>query len=135
MSEPDPIGADAREAAHVLGLGPPPHVCVLCGYSDPLALIAKPLPWIKQRMSPTLLQKHHVVGKQHDGQLIVLLCLNCHQLVHRRYLDAGVDLRFEVDPITRVSDMLEARAAFGEHEAESFRRMAALLRREKTRKQ
>jgi hypothetical protein len=131
MSKPDPIGVDARVATQLRGLGPLPHVCVFCGYADPLALIAKPLTWVEQRVPPKLLQDHHVVGREHDGQLTVLLCLNCHQLVHRRYLDAGVDLRFEKDPITRVTHMLEARAAFGEHDAECLRRMAALLRREK----
>ena len=127
MSDPDPIGADAREATHLRSLGPAPHVCEFCGFTDPLALIAKPLEWVQARVPPKFLQDHHVVGRSHDGKLIVLLCANCHLLVHRRYLDAGVDLQFEPDSLKRVALMLRARAVFATLEAERFCEWADLL--------
>jgi hypothetical protein len=99
-------------------LGLPPHVCVFCGYSDPMALIAKSWAWVANRVPPKVLQEHHVVGRQLDGQLIVLLCMNCHGLVHRRYLDEGIDLRAEPNPRIRVVRMLRARAAFARLDAE-----------------
>ncbi len=127
MTDHDPIGADAREGAHLRSLGPPPHVCAFCGRDDPFKLKAKPLAWVEDRVPPKLLQDHHVVGRSHDGKLIVLLCANCHLIVHRRYLDAGVDLRFEPDPRKRVVLMLRARAAFATLEAERFGEWADLL--------
>jgi hypothetical protein len=127
VSKPDPIGADARKAAHLRSLGPPPYVCAFCPFTDPLRLKAKPLDWVKGRVPPTILQKHHVVGAKHDGRLIVLLCANCHLLVHGRYLDEGIDLRSEVNPRRRVAQMLRARAAFAELEADHWRAWADQL--------
>ena len=127
MSEPDPIGADARKVAHARTLGPPPHICAFCGLTDPRRLKAKPLDWVKARVPPTILQKHHVVGIKHDGQLIVLLCAGCHLLVHKRYLDDAIDLRFEPNPQKRVAQMLRARATFAELEADCWREWANQL--------
>jgi hypothetical protein len=120
MNDSDPIGADARAAAHLRSLGPLPHVCAFCGYTDPLALKAKPLAWVQARVPPKLLQDHHVVGRWLDSRFIVLLCANCHLLVHRRYLDDGIDLRVELDPCKRVARMLRARATFALLEAECY---------------
>jgi hypothetical protein len=127
VSELDPIGADARKAAHSRSLGPPPHACAFCLFSDPMRLKAKPLDWVKGRVPPTILQKHHVVGAKYDGRLIVLLCANCHLLVHRRYLDDGIDLRSEPDPRRRVAQMLRARATFAELDADRLRAWARQL--------
>jgi hypothetical protein len=127
MKDHDPIGADAREATHLRRLGPPPHVCAFCGFPDPFRLTATLLAWVEARVPSKFLQDHHVVGRQHDDTLIVLLCLNCHGLVHRRYLDAGVDLRPEPDPIKQVALMLRARAAFANLEAERLCEWADLL--------
>ena len=131
MTDRDPIGTDARQATHLRSLGPPPHVCAFCGFSDPLALKSKPLAWVKVRVPPKFLQDHHVVGQSHDDELIVLLCANCHLLVHRGYVDAGIDLRFESDPVKRVAHMLETRATYGELESQRFREWAALLNTKK----
>jgi hypothetical protein len=127
MKEPDPVGADARKAAHLRKLGRPPHICAFCGFADPLRLKAKPLDWVKARVPPSTLQKHHVVGERHDGRLIVLLCANCHLLVHRRYLDDGIDLRSESDSRKRVAQMLRARATYAELEADCWRDWADQL--------
>ena len=127
MSDPDPIGTDARRVTHLRSLGPPPHVCAFCGFGVPRLLKSKPLAWVKARVPPKVLQDHHVVGRSHDGELIVLLCANCHLLAHTRYFNAGIELRFEPDPVKRVARMLEARAAFAELESRRLREWAALL--------
>jgi hypothetical protein len=128
VKEDDPIGTDARDAEHVRQLGPGPHLCAFCGLTDPRVLIPKPLAWVTARGSRSVLDEHHVVGRNHDARLIVLLCVLCHFKVHQCYLQAGIDLRLEPDPYERVARMLEARAVFSELEAESFREWAALLR-------
>ena len=130
MTDHDPIGTDARQATHLRSLGPPPHVCAFCGDADPPMLRAKPLDWAKARVPRSVLEEHHVVGRQHDGDLIVLLCVRCHFKVSQRYFEAGIDLRFEPDPYKRVASMLEGLAVFDEIRAEVERKWAALLRNE-----
>ena len=128
MTEHDPIGADARAAAHLRSLGPPPHMCAFCGVSDPGDLRAKPLKWAEAHVPRNVLEQHHVVGRQHEDNLIVLLCISCHFKVSQRYFEAGIDLQFEPNPHRRIALMLEALAVFYEMLADVFRRWAAILK-------
>lgn len=77
-------------------------------------------------------EEHHILGRNHDPDLTVLLCHNCHFLVHEGYLRAGVDLSYEPDPQKRVAKMLRALAAFFEMLAKAFLQWAALLDEHKT---
>src|ERR1700719_2259068 len=81
-------------------------------------------------------QKHHVVGQNHDSQLTAPLCEMHHREIHEQMLRAGVSLRYERDPVKRVAMALRAmvvyRRAEAEHkraEAEAMERMADLLDR------
>jgi hypothetical protein len=79
--------------------------------------------------TPCLLcmQKHHVVGQNHDSQLTAPLCEMHHREIHEHMLRAGVSLRYEYDPIKRVAMMLRAMAVYGRAEADAKDRMADLL--------
>ena len=104
-----------------LGAGRP--ACIYCGHAELVAL---------RRVSHKHLLEHHVLGRNHDPDLTVLVCLNCHALVHDEMLpDAGANLEQESDPIKRVATMLRAEAVHFEMLAESKRRQAALLEGEK----
>ena len=102
-------------------LGAERPACIYCGYEEVVAL---------RRISRKLLPEHHVFGRNHDPDLTVFVCLNCHALVHDEKLpDAEVDLKRESDPIKRVATMLRAEAVHFEMLASSKRRQAALLER------
>ena len=112
MKEHDPIATDARHAERLRKLGPGPHCCLFCSVSDPVALIPKTLRWLKRRVPRSVLEKHHVLSKNHDPTFIVLLCRNHHAAVTEAYLQAGVELHLETDPKKRIVLMLRAEAVF-----------------------
>jgi hypothetical protein len=93
-------------------------VCFYCGYAEIAVL---------RRVSRRLLEKHHLFGRNHDPNLTVHVCLNCHALQHERLLDASVDLRPEANPVKRVITMLRAEAVHHEALAGTKRLQAALL--------
>lgn len=78
-------------------------------------------------MPRRLLEDHHVVGKNHDPNLVVFLCRNCHYKVTEGYLQAGIDMRYEPNTQKRIATMLKALAVFFELLAERLRQWAALL--------
>jgi len=92
--------------------------CIYCGYPELVAL---------RRVPATLLPVHHVLGQNHDPDLTVIACLNCHAVAHELFDDAGVVLEPVSDPVTRVATMLRAEAVHLEMLAESKRKQAALL--------
>jgi hypothetical protein len=117
----NPARAARREAEVRERLGGERPACIYCGHAELVAL---------RHVSRKYLRKHHVLGRNHDPDLIVFVCLNCHALVHDEKLpDAEVDLKRESDPIKRVATMLRAEAVHFEMLASSKRRQAALLER------
>ena len=117
----NPARAARRKTEVCQRLGDERPACIYCGYAEPVAL---------RRVSRKYLRKHHVLGRNHDPDLTVFVCLNCHALVHDEKLpDAEVDLKRESDPIKRVAAMLRAEAVHFEMLARSKRRQAALLER------
>ena len=117
----NPARAARRKTELRERLGAERPACIYCGYEEVVAL---------RRISRKLLPEHHVFGRNHDPDLTVFVCLNCHALVHDRMLpDAEVDLKRESDPIKRVATMLRAEAVHFEMLASSKRRQAALLER------
>jgi hypothetical protein len=99
-------------------LGSERPVCFYCGYAEPVAL---------RRVSRKFLQEHHLLGRNHDPDSMVFICLNCHALAHEKLLDAEVDLQPEADPVKRVAMMLRAEAVHLEMLASTKRQQAALL--------
>jgi hypothetical protein len=82
-------------------------------------------------MSRKFLPEHHVCGRNHDPNLVVFACLNCHAVMHELMSDAEVELQPESDPVLRVATMLRAEAVHFEMLAHSKRRQARLLEEEK----
>jgi hypothetical protein len=92
--------------------------CAYCGYPELVAL---------RRLPGKLLPDHHVLGQNHDPDLSVIACLNCHAVMHELLADAGIELQPITDPVMRVATMLRAEALHFEMLASSKRRQAALL--------
>jgi hypothetical protein len=130
VNEHDPIGNDARDAEHLRKLGPPPHICLLCGLDDPRCLIPKPASWVKDRVPRSVLEKHHVFLEALDPDFTVLLCILCHFIVTQGYMQAGIDFGPEPNPQKRVALMLRAEAVFLQQLAERHFRWAELLENE-----
>jgi len=117
-----PARAARRETEVSEKLGAERPACIYCGHSELPAL---------RRISRKHLREHHLLGRNHDPDLTVFVCLNCHAMVHDEMLpNAGVDLELESDPIKRVATMLRAEAVHLEMLARSKRRQATLLERE-----
>ena len=115
----NPVRAARRKTELRERLAAERPACIYCGYAEPVAL---------RRVSRKYLREHHVLGRNHDPDLTVFVCLNCHALVHDEMLpDADVDLGWESDPIKRVATMLRAEAVHFEMLASSKRRQATLL--------
>lgn len=103
MAERDPIGRDLGRARAQRRL-PPDAACVLCGERDPEVL--------RQRQS--VLEMHHVAGRQNDDDLTVVLCLNCHRRATAEQFGHGVQLtRVEHAPTPeRLIAVMQGLAAF-----------------------
>jgi hypothetical protein len=115
----NPARAARRETEVREKLGAERAACLYCGHAELVAL---------RRVSRRHLREHHVLGRNHDPDLTVFVCLNCNALVHDEMLpDAEVDLKLESDPIKRVATMLRAEAVHFEMLASSKRRQAAIL--------
>lgn len=128
MNEADPIGNDAREARHLRTLGPPPHVCMFCGASDPPPFMkAVSTGWLEQRVPHSMLEEHHVLGRNHDPNSTVILCKPCHFRVTVGYIRAGVDMHYEPDARIRVKKMLNILAVFLEMVANVVRQWSEFL--------
>ena len=119
MGQPhNPARAARRKTELREKLGVERPTCIYCGCEELVAL---------RRLPKTLLPEHHVLGQNHDPELVVLACLNCHAVAHERLSDAGVVLDKVTDPVDRVAAMLRAEAVHFEMLAESKRKQAALL--------
>jgi len=128
MRDRDPIGTAARDMRRQKRLGDAPRVCILCRYSDPIALVSVTEEWIAEKgVSRTLLESHHFVGKHHDPQSTVLLCRNCHAAATEGLLREGIPMRKEANQNTCLAFRLLALATFHETTAESLRRWASEL--------
>lgn len=117
----NPVRAARRKVELSESFGDERPVCMYCGCAE-LSLL--------RRVSRKFLEEHHLLGRNHDPNLTVFLCRNCHALSHEHLLDAGVDLQSEPDPIKRVATMLRAEAVHFEMLAQTKRWQADLLEKE-----
>ena len=121
-----PIRTARREMRRLARLGSTPLVCILCGCTDPVALIAATPEWLRANGVPSsLFEDHHIVGENHDGHFTHLICRNCHAKATEGFFRAGVSMMAEPDQNMREALRLEALAAFHEEAAEALRRWAA----------
>lgn len=92
----DPIGDDVRtrnrEKRHGTGA-----TCVRCGESELVCLTQAP---------ERLVEQHHVCGKNHDADLVIPLCQNCHLKLHEEMRRAGVDLRGQPTDLEQLAEIL-----------------------------
>jgi hypothetical protein len=114
----NPVRAARRKTELRERLGAERPACIYCGCEELVAL---------RRISRKFLRQHHVFGRNHDPDLVVFVCLNCHAVMHELLSNAGVDLQPVSDPVMRVATMLRAEAVHFERLASSKRKQAALL--------
>jgi hypothetical protein len=114
----NPARTARRKAELRERLGAEGPACAYCGHEEPVAL---------RRISRKLLSEHHVFGRNHDPDSVVVACLNCHAVMHELLSDAGVELQAISDPLMRVATMLRAEAVHLEMLARSKRKQAVLL--------
>jgi hypothetical protein len=119
----NPVRAARRQTEHHERLGSEHAICFYCGFPEPVAL---------RRASRRFLDEHHPVGRNHDPNLTIFLCRNCHALAHEQLLDAGVELKTALNPVGRAASMLRAQAVHFERLARTNRELAALLETEKS---
>ena len=115
-------------------LGDGPKVCLLCGYSDPIALIPVDLKWVnshRHALPRSLFEKDHVTGRNHDPEFVAGICRNCHAEVTELRRIEGITMRYEPDQSTREALRLEALALFSEAAAAALRRWASEKRSKK----
>jgi hypothetical protein len=115
----NPVKTAVRSTRRKRRLGNGEHVCLLCGYSEPPALIP---------VTKKFLEDHHIVGWQRDSELISVLCRNCHALVSEDLLQEAIDMQRETNPNVLVASMLDALAVFLATLAAAVRRWAQILR-------
>jgi hypothetical protein len=118
----NPVRAARRQTELRQKLGEERPTCIYCGCPDLVAL---------RRIPAKLLPEHHPLGKNHDPDLTVIACLNCHAVAHELLDDAGVELELVPDPVKRVEAMLRAEAVHLEMLANAKRKQADLLARSK----
>src|SRR5712692_728683 len=116
---PDPARTDARRARRRRRLGPG-AACAVCGESDPLVLTTS-----KRR----IVQAHHVVGRRHDPDLTVVLCLNCHARATEALEQAGVSMQPAATLLEREIATHVSLAAFLRQLTDARLRQAARLER------
>jgi hypothetical protein len=104
-------------------LGSEHPICFYCGYAVPVAL---------RRVCRKCFEEHHPEGCNHDPDSTILVCRNCHVLLHELLLDAGVNLKTISDPIGRVAAMLRAEAVHFEAMARTKRMQAEWLEKERS---
>jgi hypothetical protein len=88
--------ANARKRATKLG---PDAVCVLCGFSDADALTP---------VSRTVIEAHHVLGRQHDGKATLPVCANCHRSLTAQVERAGASMENTPNLLERLASILRA---------------------------
>lgn len=74
-----------------------------------------------REVCPFCIADHHVLGRKHDPQFIVQVCEYHHGLDHDQMLDAGVDLRYQQNPVRRQVEMLKIEAVYHRQQADRHR--------------
>lgn len=98
----DPVRNQVRKARKEHRLGEDAK-CFLCPEKDNVVLGR--YPW-------SLLQEHHLFGRNHDPETTVILCQNCHVKETAAQLDAGVDLREKDLFIESLPEMMRSLQVF-----------------------
>ncbi len=127
----DPNRTALREARRNQKLGNTRSVCAFCRYEGPVILVIKK--WLRAHgVSKNWLKKwledHHPGGRNHDPELKIPICRNCHGECTEGLLRAGVRMRPARNKREMLALTLEAQAAFFENLARAQRRNAGFVR-------
>lgn len=95
----DPIKTAAREARKKRQL-PEPRICPMCGESRLYALRAVPL------------ERHHPAGRNHDPDLEISICYNCHYVETELNRRAGAEMGEQPSLPEKLVMMLRAVGTF-----------------------
>lgn len=102
--------------------------CALCGYAEPEALRRAPISKL-DRKARSIIERHHVVGRNHDQTLTIPLCRNCHAQATEQLRQKGVSMKQPNTTLERLISILKALAAFFEMLGDAcFRWAEALVR-------
>jgi hypothetical protein len=119
MKNVHPLVTERRKVRRIGKLGSGNAICLFCGCAEPMLL---------RPVTRRFLEEHHVVGWEHDNELTLALCFNCHALVTERLLQAGVSMKRESDPLEFACLLCSALAVHFQMLSEAFWRFAALFR-------
>ena len=118
--EKNPIQNDKRKESRSRTLGED-SVCVLCGLADPTILIEG---------SDQFFEEHHVVGRNHDPDLTIRICPNCHKKVGAGVADSGASMKATPNILDRMVHVLRTLGAFFRMLGESFQSWAQEIENE-----
>lgn len=102
MEQRNAVKTAARVAKREAKLGPD-AVCVGCGQANPEAL---------SLVDRTIVEEHHVVGREHEGKLTVPLCANCHRVLTEKVRNSGASMKATPNFLEKLVSMLRAIEAF-----------------------
>jgi hypothetical protein len=125
VKDENPVRTARRKVRQLTRLGSDAPICFFCGC--PEIAVLRPV-------SKRFLEDHHPLGDEHDPDLTVPLCRNCHYRVTEQLSQSDVSMLPEPDPIKRVEIMLRGSAVHHEELAAAHRRMADLLKAAKEKK-
>jgi len=108
--------------------------CLFCGYACTESLTRVSREWLEARLPSaaidSLLERHHIFGRNHDSDSLITLCLNCHREITEGLMREGVSMRPERNSYKRIALMLRACAVLFESLAASFRKWAISIENE-----
>jgi hypothetical protein len=110
VTDHDPVRTALREARRQQRLGDCVDVCIICG--EPALRTVSNRFGEAHGISRSLVEQHHVVGKQRDTKLVVPLCLTHHWKMTVRLREENVSMRREQDQRKFVAQCLRALIAF-----------------------
>src|SRR4051812_35682270 len=100
MKNIHPLQAAKRKSGRFAKLGVKPSeqpVCLLCGCSEPMLL--RPITKEFLEKYRRVFEDHHVFGRKLDAETTLALCLNHHALITEGFLQAGIEMKAETDPV------------------------------------
>ncbi len=121
MSERNPIKNDARGERRYQRAGRRRLICLLCRCNRPEAMTVVNLP----PLVATIFERHHIVGRAHDGRLVVPLCRTCHDVMTEMARSANISMRPAAHLLERLALMLRGLALFFPEVGKACERWAA----------
>ena len=104
-----PSKTAAREARRRRRLGPD-AACILCGESNLVPLKSVEGAALDGFVRNGLLERHHVLGRKIDSELVIVLCLSCHAKATESLRRGGSTME---QPDTFLDRLINALMAFG----------------------